>query len=143
MSQLCDLGGLLHQIIQASVLIASPLVPISSVCKTDSVACKFSKQPCASPTLSPCHVSHHLFPLQITSLRSALPFHALVTPLLVPSAGHKLHGNSPHEASIALTLSVSPQRALQELGTQSHNCVVKCVSLVLHETQKKLHSLCP
>lgn len=108
MSQLCDLGELLHQIIQASVLLASPLILISSVCKTDSVACKCSNRPCASPTLSSRHVRHHLLPLQITSLRSALPFHALMTLLLLPSTGHRPHHNSPHEVSIATCSACFP-----------------------------------
>nr|XP_034368967.1 carcinoembryonic antigen-related cell adhesion molecule 6-like [Arvicanthis niloticus] len=91
-----------------------------------------------SPPLVACVVAEILAGLAILG---GLAYFAFFKKL--DKYGHKLHGNSPHEASIALTLSVSPQRALQELGTQSHNCVVKRVSLVLHETQKKLHLLCP
>ncbi|XP_052013606.1 carcinoembryonic antigen-related cell adhesion molecule 6-like [Apodemus sylvaticus] len=48
-----------------------------------------------------------------------LPFHALVTLRSLPSAGRRPHDNSPHEASVALALPVSPQRALQAPGTRT------------------------
>lgn len=102
--------------------------PISSVCKTDSAACKFSNQPCASPTLSPHHVHHHLLLPQITSLRSALPFHALVTLLLLPSAGHRPHVNSPHEVSIATCTACFPSEGSAGTGdSEPQLCGQVCV----------------
>lgn len=109
---------------------------IISVCKTDPVACKFSNRPCASPTVSPHHVYHPLLQLQIASLRSAPPFRALVTLLLLPSAGHRPHDSYPHETSIACLPS---DGSAGPVDSWNHNCAIKCVSLVPHATDKELH----
>lgn len=135
LSQLCDLGELLPQMIQVCLSCLSSGL-IISVCKTDPVACKFSNRPCASPTVSPHHVYHPLLQLQIASLRSASPFRALVTLLLLPSAGHRPHDSSPHETSIACLPS---DGSAGPVDSWSHNCAIKCVSLVPHATDKELH----